>query len=169
MGHAWRRRNLLGEKRTVRRSTWLALLLLAALHTAGNVVKPLHIDDAAYYYYARQVTQKPLDPYGFKVFWWDNPEDANEVLAPPALAYGWSLAMRIDQAVSLATGIETERPWLWKLGMVPFSMLFIGCLFVLFRRFARGLEMPLTWLTVLSPAFWPSLNLMLDIPTLALS
>jgi hypothetical protein len=145
------------------------LLFLAALHTLGNIAKPLHIDDAAYYYYARQTAQKPFDPYGFQVFWWDNAEGANEVLAPPLLSYWWSLFMRIDQAYSWATGVEAERPWLWKLGMVPFSLLFIGCVYALFRRFACGLEMPLTWLTVLSPAFWPSLNLMLDIPTLALS
>jgi hypothetical protein len=169
MDHALKERKLSGDFKAVRSSTCLALLLLAVLHTAGNLAKPLHIDDAAYYYYARQATQKPLDPYGFEMFWYDNPEPANEVLAPPALSYWWSLSMRIDHAVSSATGIEMERPWIWKLGMVPFSLLFIGCLYTLFRHFARGLEMPLTWLTVISPTFWPSLNLMLDIPTIALS
>jgi hypothetical protein len=153
----------------VRNSTWLALLALAALHTLGNFAKPLHIDDAAYYYYARQAAEKPLDPYGFQVFWWSNPEPANDVLAPPLLSYWWSVSMWVDRAYSWATGVEMERPWLWKLGMIPFSLLFIGSLYSLFHRFARGLEMPLTWLTVLSPTFWPSLNLMLDIPTLALS
>jgi hypothetical protein len=143
----------------VRSSTWLALVLLAALHTLGNVAKPLHIDDAAYYYYARQADQHPLDPYGFQIFWWHNPEPANEVLAPALLPYWWSLALRIDG----------ERTWVWKLALVPFSLFFIGSLYALFRRFARGLEMPLVWLTVLSPTFWPSLNLMLDIPCMALS
>jgi hypothetical protein len=169
MDHAPRERKLSGEFKAVRTSTCLALLLLAVLHTAGNLAKPLHIDDAAYYYYARQASQKPLDPYGFEVFWWDNPEEANKVLAPPVLSYWWSLSMHIDHAVSSATGIDMERPWIWKLGMVPFSLLFIGCLYTLFRHFTRGLEMPLTWLTVLSPTFWPSLNLMLDIPAMSLS
>jgi hypothetical protein len=143
----------------VRTSTWLALLLLAALHTLGNVAKPLHIDDAAYYYYARQAAQHPLDPYGFEMFWWHNPQPANQVLAPELLPFWWSLALRIDG----------DHPWVWKLAMIPFSLLFIGSLYALFRRFARGLEMPLVWLTVLSPTFWPGLNLMLDIPSLALS
>jgi hypothetical protein len=138
--------------------TLLSLLLLTALHTFGNAFKPLHIDDAAYYYYARQASRQPLDPYGFRVFWWHNPEPANEVLAPPLLPYWWALVMRVGG----------DAPWVWKLGMVPFSVLFIASLYALFRRFARGFEMPLTWLTVLSPTFWPSLNLMLDIPSLAL-
>src|SRR5262249_15650182 len=38
----------------------------------------------------------------------------------------------------------------------------------LLGRFARGLEPPLLLLTVLSPVFLPSLNLMLDVPALAL-
>jgi hypothetical protein len=147
-----------GERLTVRPSTWLALLLLAVLQTLGNIAKPLHIDDAAYFYYARQAAQNPLDPYGFQMFWWHNPEPANEVLAPPLLPYWWSLAMRVDG----------NHPWVWKLAMLPFSLLFAGSLYALFRRFAHGLEMPLVWLTVLSPTFWPSLNLMLDIPALGL-
>jgi hypothetical protein len=159
MGDALRALFFDGERRAVRTSTWLALLLLAALHTLGNVAKPLHIDDAAYYYYARQAADHPLDPYDFQMFWWSNPEPANEVLAPPLLPYWWSLALHLDG----------DHPWVWKLAMVPFSLLFIGSLYALFRRFARGLELPLVWLTVLSPTFWPSMNLMLDIPALALS
>src|SRR5258708_37283803 len=58
---------------------------------------------------------------------------------------------------------------LWKLWLLPFSLLFIWSLHALCRRFARGLEMPLVWMTVLSPTFLPSLNLMLDVPALALS
>jgi hypothetical protein len=159
MGNANRDTLVDGERRTVRTSTWLALLLLTVLHTLGNVAKPLHIDDAAYFYYARQAAHHSLDPYGFQMFWWSNPEPANEVLAPPLLPYWWSMALRID----------SDHPWVWKLSMVPFSLLFISSLYSLFRRFAHGLEMPLVWLTVLSPTFWPSLNLMLDIPALALS
>src|SRR5262249_22634325 len=36
------------------------------------------------------------------------------------------------------------------------------------RRFARGLEMPLVFMAVLSPTLLPSFNLMLDVPALAL-
>jgi hypothetical protein len=136
-----------------------SLLLLACLVTVLDCVKPLMIDDAAYYYYARQAADHPLDPYGFACFWWQRPYVANDVLAPPGLPYWWSAAVRLFG----------ERPVLWKLWLLPFVLLFAGALYALFRRFCRGLELPLTWFTLLSPAFLPGVNLMLDIPALALS
>jgi hypothetical protein len=136
-----------------------SLLLLACLYVLLDCAKPLVIDDAAYVYYARQAAAHPLDPYGFAVMWWNRPKMANEVLAPPVLPYWWSLAVRLFG----------EAPVLWKLWLLPFSLLFVWALHDLFRRFARGLEVPLTWLTVLSPVFLPGLNLMLDVPALALA
>jgi hypothetical protein len=136
-----------------------SLLALALLFTLLDVVKPLMIDDAAYHYYAVQAANHPLDPYGFPVYWWARPYVANEVLAPPGLAYWWAAAVRLFG----------EHPALWKLWLLPFSFLFIWSLHALCRRFARGLETPLVWMTVLSPTFLPSLNLMLDVPALALS
>ncbi len=136
-----------------------SLLLLACLYVLLDCAKPLVIDDAAYVYYARQAATHPLDPYGFAVMWWNRPFTANEVLAPPGLPYWWSLAVRLFG----------ESPVLWKLWLLPVSLLFVWALHALFRRFARGLEVPLTWLTVLSAVFLPSLNLMLDVPALALS
>jgi hypothetical protein len=136
-----------------------SLLLLACLYTLLDCVKPLVIDDAAYSYYARQAAEHPLDPYGFAIMWWNRPYTANEVLAPPVLPYWWSLALRLFG----------ESPVLWKLWLLPVSLLFVWALHELFRRFARGFELPLTWLTVLSPVFLPSLNLMLDVPAQALS
>jgi 4-amino-4-deoxy-L-arabinose transferase-like glycosyltransferase len=139
--------------------TALSLAALATLFTLLNAVKPLHMDDAAYYYYARHMAEAPLDPYGFTVFWYEAPEPAGQVLAPPVLPYWW------------AAGIRSfgDHPVAWKLWLLPFSALFVFALFALFRRFAAGLEHQLTWMTVLSPTFLPSLNLMLDVPALALS
>jgi hypothetical protein len=142
-----------------RRQVLLVLFLLAAFYTLLNAVKPLTIDDAAYYYFASQDARRPLDPYGTSVFWWSDPQPANEILAPPVLPYWWSLGVRLFG----------EHPFLWKLWLFPFSVLFVGVLYALFHRFARGLELPLVLLTVLSPTFLPSLNLMLDVPALALS
>ena len=136
-----------------------SLLLLACLYTLLDCAKPLVIDDTAYSYYAHQAAEHPLDPYGFAVFWWQRPSTANDVLAPPVLPYWWSAAVRL----------LGESPVLWKLWLLPVSLLFVWALYALFRRFARGLEVPLTWLTVLSPVFLPGLNLMLDVPALALS
>jgi hypothetical protein len=138
---------------------WRSVLLLALVYTLSNAVKPLHIDDGAYACFAHQDAAHPLDPYGFAMFWWDTPEPANHVLAPPVLPYWWACGIRL----------LGETPWLWKLWLLPFAFLLAGALMTLFRRFARGLEVPLTAMTLLSPAFWPSFNLMLDIPALSLS
>ena len=64
---------------------WKALVALALLYTLLNSLKPLLIDDSAYYYYAAQLARHPFDPYGFEVFWYQAPEPANQVLAPPVL------------------------------------------------------------------------------------
>jgi hypothetical protein len=138
--------------------SWALLLALAGLFTLLNALKPVHMDDTAYYYYARRIAEHPLDPYGFEVFWGQWPLRANRVLAPPVLPYWWSVGFRLF----------SERPFLWKLWLFPFSLLFVFSLHAIFRRFAAGLEMLLVWMTVLSPTFLPSLNLMLDIPALAL-
>jgi hypothetical protein len=135
------------------------LLLLAGLFTLVNAFKPLTIDDAAYHAYAAHVAQRPLDPYGFGAFWWWKPMPANEVLAPPVLCYWWSLGIRLFG----------EHPFLWKLWLLPFAALFAYALYALCRRFTRGLELPLVALTLFSPTFLPSLNLMLDVPALALA
>lgn len=137
----------------------LALVVLAALYTALNVCKPPHIDDTAYYYFARQVATHPLDPYGFSLLWYDEPNRANDILAPPVVPAWWALQAKVFGA----------SVWRAKLGLLPWAVLLVSVLFALFGRFAPGLEMPLTWLTVFSPVLLPSLNFMLDVPALALA
>jgi hypothetical protein len=139
----------------------LALLLtLALLFTLLNAFKPLVIDDTTYRAYAAHIAAHPLDPYGFLIMMdVQRPLPAQAVLAPPVLPYWWALGLRLFG----------EQPLLWKLWLLPFSLLFVGSLYALFRRFARGLEIPLLVMTVLSPTFLPSLNLMLDVPAMALS
>jgi hypothetical protein len=148
-----------GSSLRARQIGGLALpVLLAVVYTLLNAVKPLQIDDAAYEYYARQMATRPLDPYGFAVFWWDHPYEANEVLAPPVFCYSWAVVRRL-----------TDDPFLWKLCLLPWSLLLVLGLQGLLRRFARRLERPLLVLLVFSPALLPSLNLMLDVPALALT
>jgi hypothetical protein len=142
-----------------RRRTAGGLLLLALLYTLFNSVKPLHLDDTAYSYYAAQIVKQPLDPYGFEVFWYDRPEPANDVLAPLALPYWLALGLRLFG----------ERMFLIKLWLLPFSFLFTISLYALFRRFAGRFELMLVAFTLFSPTFLPSLNLMLDVPALALA
>ena len=56
-------------------------LVLAAVATALNAVKPVAVDDAAYMAFARQIAAHPLDPFGFDLHWYRHPEPAMRILA----------------------------------------------------------------------------------------
>jgi hypothetical protein len=135
------------------------LVLLAALLTLCNCIKPIHMDDAAYVAYAAHIDEYPLKPYDFQLYWDYQMHPANQVLAPPVLLYWIAGAMRY----------LGDEPWLWKLSLLPLHVLLVFSLFVLLRRFAGSSAMPLVWMLVLSPALLPATNLMLDVPALALS
>lgn len=136
-----------------------ALLALALLFTVLNALKPLAIDDALYYFRARQVADHPLDPYGFNIFWNDRPEPAIQVLAPPLFPYYWAIAI----------SLFGERPVLWKLWLLPLALLLVFSLYSVLRRFAPGQELWLTCMVIMSPVFLPGFNLMLEVPVTALS
>ncbi len=70
-------------------------------------------------------------------------------------------------ALTAANG--PEDPFIWKLWLLPFALLFTFLLHWFYRRFATGLELPMVVMTLFSPTFLPSLNLMLDIPALTLA
>jgi hypothetical protein len=135
------------------------LFLLALAYTGLNALIPLQIDDAAYACYARQAASHPLDPYGFAILWYNLPDAANDVLAPPVLPYSVAPAVRLFG----------DRPVLWKLALLPWALLLAFAMHAHLRRFAPGLELELTAFLLFSPALLPSLNLMLDVPALALS
>jgi hypothetical protein len=135
------------------------LIVIALAFTVLNSLKPLQVDDTAYYYFARHIAENPLDPYGFAIFWYEQPLPANQVLAPPVLPYWWAAGIRLFG----------DHPWVWKLWLLPLNLLLVFSLDGLTHRFARGLELPLVSMIVLSPALLPSLNLMLDVPALAFS
>ena len=82
-----------------------------------------------------------------------------DVLAPPVLPYWWAVAIRLFG----------RQPWVWKLWLFPFCLILTTSLQAIFRRFAHGLETILLWLTAFSPALLPGINLMLDVPALALN
>ncbi len=139
--------------------TSLPLVALSLFLTGLNALKPLHVDDTTYCCFARQFAARPLDPYGHTLLYFSDPLPALKVLAPPVLPAWWALGIRLFG----------ERPVLWKLWLFPFVLLFVVSLANLLRRFAPSSAMPLLLMTVLSPVFLPSLNLMIDIPALALS
>lgn len=133
--------------------------VLALLWTLANALKPLTVDAAAYFYYARHIAAAPADPYGFSIFWYQAPQPAIEILAPPVFLYWWAAAIRLFGPHEIA----------WKLAMLPWAGLFTVSFARLAERFAgAGIAAWLTVFVVMSPIFLPSLNLMLDVPALAL-
>ena len=107
----------------------------------------------------RDIAENPLSPYDATIYWDYRFQNANHVLAPPVLLY-WLAAARA------ALG---NTPLLWKLSLLPWHLMLVASIYVLLRRWATPLAMPLTWMTVVSPALLPSANLMLDVPALTLS
>ena len=131
---------------------------LAAIVTLANAAKPVLVDDTAYLTYARHIAACPFDPYGFEMFWYATPQPAMHVLCPPVVPY-W-----------LAAGIALfgEHPAVLKLWLYPFVWLFAWSLHDVLRRFAHGTERSVLPLVVLSPAILPMVNVMLDVPAVAL-
>lgn len=140
-----------------RRAT-LHVFAIALALTLFNCAKPLHVDEPFYLDHAAQIVKDPLRPYGFEVFWHRWPEPAISEVCPPVLPY----------YLAACLGLFGERPWLWKLALLPVALLFVGSLNALLTRFRAGMRLPLLWSTALSPALVPSFNLMPDLPALAL-
>jgi hypothetical protein len=132
--------------------------LLALIVVLANAIKPVTVDDTVYIGYARHIAAHPFDPYGFTFFWYTVPENALEILCPPVVPY-W---------LALGLAMFGENPALLKLWLYPFLFLFAWSARELLKRFARGSQDRLLPLIVLSPAILPTVNLMLDVPALAL-
>jgi hypothetical protein len=137
----------------------LHVLATAVALTALNALKPLTADDPSYYWHAQQIARHPLDPYGGTMVFREIVGPSVHNVAPPVALYWMALGLRV-------TGDDPQRLKLW---LLPFALLLTGACSGLLQRFARGLEAPGIWLIALSPAILPSLNLMLDVPALALS
>jgi hypothetical protein len=146
-----------GESRLWR---WLtAPPCLAAIITIANAAKPILIDDAAYLAFARHLAAAPLDPYGFTIFWDTSPEPAFYTLAPPGLLYWLALGIRLFG----------ERPVLLKLWLFPILWLLAWAVKALVDRFAGRHARLLPVVVLLSPAILSTVNVMLDVPALALA
>jgi len=133
---------------------WLLPAFLSLFWTACNAPKPLHIDDATYYRFARQAFEHTTDPYGFSILYFNRPLPANHVLAPPVVPYWWAAGMRL----------VGDEPWRWKLWFLPFAALFVFSLWNLLQAFSPRHAAVLLLGIVLGPAVFPAFNLMTDIP-----
>ena len=136
-----------------------AALLAALALTAANAAKPLVIDDPVYVAFAQQARAHLGDPYGFDLYWGDAPEPALGIgTIPPVLPYSLAAAM----------ALFGDRPVAWKLSLFPFALALTGSLAFLLGRFARPLATPVLFAAALGPSVLPGLNLMLDVPAVAL-
>jgi hypothetical protein len=140
----------------MRSRQFVHVLVVALLFTGLNAIKPLHMDDSAFYTYAVEFAKHPGTPYAFIT---GSPYSmpANHLLAPPLLPSWWALGL------TLLGDYEV----LWKLWLFPFALLLAWGLWQLFRRVGPGVELPLLWLVMLSPGLLPSFNMMLEVPVLA--
>jgi 4-amino-4-deoxy-L-arabinose transferase-like glycosyltransferase len=146
-----------GERAQQMQVGTLAVLGAALVYSVLNALKPLRVDDPFTWYVSRQILKAPLDPYGFEIFWLQWPQPVAEDLLAPVVAYWGALALKL----------AGSNDFLWKLSLLPFAVLFALSFHRLARRFAPGLETPLTLLTLFSPVFLPSMNFMQDVPALA--
>ncbi|HET9326179.1 MAG TPA: hypothetical protein VFQ05_05340 [Candidatus Eisenbacteria bacterium] len=147
-------------RETSRRAPAVLHVLAAALTlTLLNALKPLTADDPSYYWHVQRFAAHPLDPYGGEMVFGEIWGPALHNVAPPVLIYWLALGYRLIG----------DQPQILKLWLLPFPLLLAGASFALLRRVAAGFERYGVWLIALSPAILPSLNLMLDVPALALS
>jgi hypothetical protein len=145
--------------RAVRVTRASAALLAGLLLTAANAAKPLVIDDPVYVAFARQAAQHPTDPYGFQLFWYAAPEPAMGIGTVPAVLPYW---------LAGAMTLFGNHPVAWKLSLLPFALALTGSLASLLRRFAPHFATPVVLAIALGPSVLPGLNLMLDVPAIAL-
>src|SRR5579871_952488 len=97
---------------------FVPILVLAAVLTGLNAAKPLHVDDATFYFNAEQIALHPFDPYGYTMLRWSDAVPALHALATPVLPYWWAAAIRIFG----------DRPVLWKLWLFPLALIFVASL-----------------------------------------
>lgn len=138
---------------------WLVALWVALVMNLLNLFEPLTVDDVCHHYYAAQVAAAPLDPYGFDLVWHQKPAPAWDVMVAPVHSYYWAPAIRLFG----------DSPVAWHLWFLPVHWLFCHGLLLLLRRFARPHAAPLLAAIALGPNVLPGINLMLEVPMLALA
>lgn len=151
-------------KELMTKSAWLLSPFgCAILFCLANVFKPAVIDDVAYIWFVPPILENPAEPFGpppdgFHMIWYDRGEGAFTLLTPMVLPYWLAIGARIFGESLIAL----------KLWLFPFCWLLTWSLASLLRRFAPRHEKPLLVMTIFSPAMLPSLNVMVDVPALAL-
>ncbi len=124
------------------------------------LLKPVHIDDTVVLHVAQNILHDPLRPFAGEFFWLEAPQPLAKVTTNPPLVSYW---------LALFIALGGYREWLLHLAFAPFVAL-LG--WGMYRLTARWLGQAWAWWGVgwlmLSPAVLPGMNLMRDVPALAL-
>lgn len=141
------------------RSLLLCLLAVGALHWLVLADKPIHIDDPHYVYAAKHVFVEPLVPFGNTINWQQAPGPAYlDNINPPVFVY-------LLAAWMMVVG-ESEVGW--HLLSLAFVLLATYSAVLVASRFTRH-PLWVAAMVMLAPTVLPSVNLMLDMPSLALA
>jgi len=138
--------------------------ILLALTATGiglfALIKPVHIDDTVVLHVAQNILRDPLRPFAGDFFWLAEPQPLSKVTTNPPLVSYW---------LAPWMALVGSREWVLHLSFAPFIALLMWGMHRLTTRWL-GSEWAwwgVGWL-VLSPAVIPGMNLMRDVPALAL-
>lgn len=141
----------------LQKGLWGLLTILAGFVL---LTKPIHIDDTVVLHIAQKILQDPLRPFDGDLFWLAEPQPLFKTTTNPPLVSYW---------LAPAIAIGGYREWWLHLWLMPF----VGLLGWGVYRLARLClsTMQARWATawvLVSPAVLPGMNLMRDVPALAL-
>jgi hypothetical protein len=124
------------------------------------LIKPVHIDDTVVLHVAQNIVRDPSRPFAGEFFWLEEPQPLAQVTTNPPLVSYW-LAPWI--------ALTGYREWVLHLSFAPFIALLMWGMHRLATRWlgAGWARWAVGWL-LLSPAVLPGMNLMRDVPALAL-
>ncbi len=124
------------------------------------LIKPVHIDDTVVLHVAANILRDPLRPFAGEFFWLEEPHPLAKVTTNPPLVSYW-----LAPWIALAG----YREWVLHLSFAPFVALLMWGMHRLATRWlgAEWAWWAVGWL-MLSPAVLPGMNLMRDVPALAL-
>jgi hypothetical protein len=140
------------------------LRYLLALTATGiglfALIKPVHIDDTVVLHVAENILRDPLRPFAGEFFWLEAPQPLAKVTTNPPLVSYW-----LAPWIALAG----YREWVLHVSFAPFVALLMWGMHRLATRWlgAEWAWWAVGWL-MLSPAVLPGMNLMRDVPALAL-
>jgi hypothetical protein len=124
------------------------------------LIKPVHIDDTVVLHVAENILRDPLRPFAGEFFWLETPQPLAKVTTNPPLVSYWLAPWIV---------LAGYREWALHLSFAPFIALLM---WGMHRLAARWLGAAWAWWAVgwlmFSPAVLPGMNLMRDVPALAL-